>query len=84
MGLARFIVKDPYLPADTEEEVEDFFCKIHGVTHWAICPDGEVTCEYDRHLISDEIIEEALTGLGFELEHISDNPYACGCYASLN
>ena len=78
MGIARFIIKDPYLPAETEEEVEGLFCKIHGITHWAFCPDGDVTYEYDHHMISDEIIEEALTGMGFELEHIFDNPYASG------
>lgn len=76
MGLARFIVKDPYLPAATEEEVEDLFCKIHGVTNWTIQSDGEVTFAYDRYLISDETVEAALDGLGFELEHVFDNPYA--------
>ncbi len=78
MGLARFIVNDPYLPASTEEEVEDLICKMHGVIDWAIQPDGEVTFEYDRCLISDEIVAEALGGLGFELELIFDNPYAVG------
>lgn len=76
MGLARFIVNDPYMPAATGEEVEDFFCKIHGVTHWTIRPNGEVTCTYNRYMISDDIIEAALSGLGFELQHIFDNPYA--------
>jgi hypothetical protein len=74
MSLARFIAKDPYTPAATEEELEDLLTRIYGVVDWTVHPDGEVTVEYNRGRISDELIEEALAGMGFELKHIFDEP----------
>lgn len=76
MSLARFIARDPYTPGATEEELEDLIPKMHGVIDWTIHPDGDVTLEYDRSRISDEVIEEALKGLGFRLKHICDDPEA--------
>ena len=76
MGLARFVATDPYTPAITEQELEEIITKIHGIIEWTIHPDGEVTIEYDRHIISDELVEEALRGVGFELKHIFDDPDA--------
>jgi hypothetical protein len=62
MSLARFIARDPHTPAATEEELEH--------------SDGEVTLEYDRSIISDDLVEEALAGMGFQLKHIFDKPEA--------
>jgi hypothetical protein len=76
MGLARFVAKDPYAPAATEKELEDLIPKIHGVIDWTIHPNGDVTLEYDGSRISDELIEEALVGIGFKLKHICDDPDA--------
>ncbi len=76
MGLARFVAKDPYTPAATEKELEDLIPKIHGVIDWTIHANGDVTIEYDRERISDELIEEALIGIGFKLKHIYDDPNA--------
>jgi len=76
MGLARFVARDPYTPAVTEQELEEIITKIHGIIDWTIHPNGEVTIEYNRQLISDELVEEALTGIGFELRHIFDDPDA--------
>jgi hypothetical protein len=78
MGLARFYINDPYLPDATGEEVEALFCKMHGISHWTIHPGGEVTLVYDRHMISGDIIEAAFGGLGFDLIHVFDNPFAGG------
>ena len=79
MRSAKFIAKDPYTPGATEKELEKLIAEMHGVINWTIQPSGkmaEVTVEYDRHLISDELIETALNGVGFELKHISDKPEA--------
>jgi hypothetical protein len=76
MGLAKFTAKDPYNPAATEEELDEIIPKIHGVIDWTVHEDGDVTLEYDRHLISDELIEDALVGMGFKLKHIFDEPDA--------
>lgn len=76
MGLAKFIAKDPYKPAATEKELEELIAEMQGIINWIIHANGEVVVEYDRHLISDELIEEALDGVGFELKHISDKPEA--------
>lgn len=74
IGLARFIARDPEAPAATEEELENLIPRIRGAIDWVIHPDGDVTLEYDRTRNSDEIIEEALTSLGFRLKHIYDHP----------
>ena len=76
MGLAKFTATDTYTPAATEEELENIIPKIHGVIDWNVHEDGDVTLEYDRHLISDELIEDALVGMGFKLKHILDEPDA--------
>jgi hypothetical protein len=76
MSLARFIARDPHTPAATEEELEDLLAKIHGVSDWTVHSDGEVTLEYDRSIISDDLVEEALAGMGFQLKHIFDKPEA--------
>jgi len=74
MGLARFIAKDPYRPAETEQELDELLSEMDGVLDWTIHAGGDVTVEYERHHISDDLIEEALDGLGFELTHIYDQP----------
>jgi hypothetical protein len=76
MGFARFIAKDPHTPTATKQELEELIPKIRGVIDWTAHPDGDVTIEYDRHLISDKLIEEALAGMGFQLHHIFDKPKA--------
>jgi hypothetical protein len=76
MSLARFVAKDPYRPRATKEELEDLLQRIDGVIDWTIHHQGDVTLEYDRKRISDELIEDALAGIGFELKHIYDEPYA--------
>ncbi len=76
MGLAKFTAKDPYSPNATAEELDELFPKIHGVIDWSVHEDGDVTLEYDRGLISDELIEDALAGMGFKIKHILDKPDA--------
>jgi hypothetical protein len=76
MSLARFIARDRYAPAATEEELENLIPRMHGVVDWTIHSNGDVTLAYDRSRISDEVIEEALKGLGFQLKHICDEPEA--------
>ena len=76
MGLAKFIAKDPHKPTATEKELEALIAEMQGIIDWTIHANGEVAVEYNRHLISDELIEEALDGVGFELKHISDKPEA--------
>jgi copper chaperone CopZ len=76
MSLARFVAQDPYRPSATKKELEDLVSKVDGVIDWSVSADGEVTLEYDRKRISDELIEDALAGIGFRLKHIYDVPYA--------
>jgi hypothetical protein len=76
MSLARFVARDPYRPQATREELEELLLKMDGAIDWTIRDDGEVTLEYNRERISDELIEDALSGIGFELTHIFDVPHA--------
>jgi hypothetical protein len=76
VGLAEFIAKDPYSPAAIEKELRDLMPRIHGVMDWTIHPNGDVTFEYERSPINDDVIEEALIGMGFRIKHIFDHPYA--------
>jgi hypothetical protein len=76
MSLARFVARDPYRPQATAEELDNLLLKMDGVIDWTIHDQGEVTVEYDRKRISDELIEDALAGIGFRLTHIFDKPYA--------
>jgi len=76
MGLARFVARDPYRPAQSVEEVDELLQEMDGVVDWAFDPDGQVTVEYDPDRINDALIEDALAGVGLQLEHISDEPQA--------
>lgn len=76
MNLARFVARDPYRPPATREELDELLLKMDGVIDWTIHGQGEVTLEYDRTRISDELIEDALAGIGFDLTHIFDIPDA--------
>ncbi len=68
--VARFVAIDPVTPADTRRELENLLHRFHSVFAWNICPDGEVTVEFDRTRISDAVIEEVLGRLGFAVTHV--------------
>lgn len=74
MGVAKFIAKDPYVPSATLEELYDLLSEMDGVLDWSVSQAGEVAVEYDQYRITDEMIEKALSGLGFEVKHLSDVP----------
>jgi hypothetical protein len=76
MNLATFVARDPYRPRATKEELDGLLLRMDGVEDWTIHGSGEVTLEYDRTRISDELIEDALAGIGFKLKHICDKPDA--------
>lgn len=76
MGLARFVATDQQRPKATEEELRDLLYKMDGVVDWTIHENGDVTVEYEPHRIGDQLIEDALAGIGFELHHIYDRPDA--------
>jgi hypothetical protein len=71
-GVAKFIAKDPYAPLATREELNDLLSRMDGVIDWAINKDNEVAVEYEQDRINDEMIEDALIGLGLKLKHISE------------
>ncbi|MEJ2207950.1 MAG: hypothetical protein P8129_02805 [Anaerolineae bacterium] len=75
-GLARFVARDPYRPTQSVEEVDELLQEMDGVVDWAFDPGGQVTVEYDPDRINDALIEDALAGVGLQLEHISDEPQA--------
>jgi hypothetical protein len=75
VGLAEFIAKDPYTPEAIEAELRGLLPRIHGVVDWTVHPNGDVVFEYTRSAINDQLIEEALTGIGYEIRHIFDDPY---------
>lgn len=75
MGVAKFIAKDAYSADALKNELDSLLGKMDGVLDWAInLDDDEVAVEYDHELINDEMIEEALSGVGLKLKHISDEP----------
>ena len=76
MGLARFVAIDVSRPRATKTELNDLISRMDGVIDWRIEPDGDVIVEYNHDLISDQVIESALRGIGFRLTHISDDPDA--------
>jgi hypothetical protein len=76
VGLAEFIAKDPYGPEAIEDELRNLVPKIHGVIDWTIHPNGDVVFEYTHNPVNDQVIEEALAGIGFEIKHIFDEPDA--------
>lgn len=76
MGLANFVAIDGFRPRATETELNDLISRMDGVIDWRIKPDGDVIVEYNHDLISDQVIESALRGIGFSLTHISDDPEA--------
>lgn len=75
-GLARFVARDPYRPTHSVEEVDELLQKMDGVVDWAFDPDGLVVVEYNPDRIDDSLIEDALAGVGLQLEHVSDEPRA--------
>jgi hypothetical protein len=75
MGLARFVARDLYRPASSKQELDELLSEMDGVLDWTIHDADEVTVDYDRHRISDEVIEAALAGIGFDLKHIFADPY---------
>jgi hypothetical protein len=76
VGLAEFIAKDPYTPEATETELQNLLPRIHGVIDWTIHHNGDVVFEYTHDPVNDQVIEEALAGIGFQIEHIFDEPDA--------
>lgn len=75
MGVAKFVAVDTYQPDALQAELDNLLGKMDGVLDWAInLEDDEVAVEYDHELINDEMIEEALSGVGLRLKHICDNP----------
>jgi len=76
MGLARFVAQNPFDPASTERKLRELIPRARGVMDWVIRPDGDVVLKYDSRQFNDEVMEEALTRLGFQLKHILDEPNA--------
>jgi hypothetical protein len=42
---------------------------------WAINSKGELTVEYDHNRINEMEIEQALSGLGLQLNFVAQDPY---------
>lgn len=74
MGVAKFTAKDPYIPSATLEELYEILSEMDGVLDWSVNEAREVAVEYDHYRINDQMIEKALSGIGFEIKHVSDNP----------
>jgi hypothetical protein len=74
-GIAKFMAKDPYNPDSIKADLDELLNRMDGVLDWAITPRGEVAVEYDNDLINDEMIEDALSGIGLKLKHIVDMPH---------
>jgi hypothetical protein len=76
IGLARFIAVDHCEPRASKKELNDLLSRMDGVIDWTVHRSGGVTLEYDRDRISDDLIEDALIGIGFRLKHVFDKPNA--------
>jgi|GEM_PF-2035521 len=76
MGLATFVAIDPYAPAATGKEIDVLLSKMSGVVDWRMHARGDITVEYRNDVISDQLIEAALVGVGFRLKHVCSEPEA--------
>jgi sporulation protein YlmC with PRC-barrel domain len=72
-GIVKFEVEEFASTADLHGELDAILTDMAGVLDWVIRQDGKVAVEYDHHLINGQIIEEALSGVGYKLKHILDD-----------
>jgi hypothetical protein len=75
MGFAKFTATDPFTPSSTIEELYNLLSDIDGIMDWAINSKGELTVEYDHNRINEMEIEQALSGLGLQLNFVAQDPY---------
>ncbi len=73
MAVAMFVASDPYHRGDAEEKQRHLIADIHGVTDWRIDDHGRVTIEYEPEETSSNVVEEALAGIGYRVEHVADS-----------
>lgn len=74
MGRAIFTAREPH--QTTRADLETLISDLRAVTQWDVDLTGTMTIEYDEQAGSVEVIEEALAGLGFEVQPIADQPTA--------
>ncbi len=72
MAQASFVASDPYHRVESERKLKDLITDIHGVTDWDIDSRGRVTIQYNPEETSSNVVEEALAGIGYRIEHVSD------------
>jgi hypothetical protein len=72
MGQAVFIVRN--LKQNSNIDVEKLMATLHAVTQWRIEAGNRIVIEYDEQAGSVEVMEEALAGLGLDIQHLSDKP----------
>ncbi len=73
MARAVSVAGDPYRRDESKEKLRDLIAEIHGVTEWHIDSNGCVTMDYKPEETSSNVVEEALVGIGYRIEHVSDS-----------
>jgi hypothetical protein len=73
MARATLVVGDPHHRVDCEKKLRDLIADMRGVTNWDIDSNGRVTVDYEPEETSSNIIEEALAGIGYRIEHVADS-----------
>lgn len=73
MSRAVFVASDPYHRAESEKKLSGLIKDIRGVTDWSIDSKGEVTIEYKPEETSSNVVEEALAGIGYRIQHVTDS-----------
>ncbi len=72
MSQAIFIARSPDHREASEKKLDAIISDIRGITHWRVVPDGVVTVEYNHDETSSNVIEEALAGIGYQVQHVYD------------
>jgi hypothetical protein len=73
MARAVFVAGDPYRRDESKKKLKNLIAEMRGVTDWHIDSNGRVTVDYKPEETSSNVVEEALAGIGYRIEHVSDS-----------
>lgn len=74
MGYAKFASINPIYSLGTIDLIYDLLDELDGIMDWAADRNGELVVEYDHNRIKEDVIEKALSGTGFQLKSVSNDP----------
>ena len=74
MGVAKLVPGESYIRSVTLDDLYDLLSDVDGVLEWTLDLNGEVAVEYDHNRVSEETIEQTLSGTGLQLRAIVNDP----------